>query len=135
MGFLIYILPILIAIGLGVAQFDAGKRQIAHLVELGLGPGHEVRFGDFSGSPFDLRLDDMTIRDAEGVWFDLDDFRFEWTPSALLRGRLVINELSLASLALERLPESEDEAPREKTERRFEIPGLPRPLRGLVIER
>lgn len=135
MGFLIYILPILIAIGLGVAQFDAGKRQIAHLVELGLGPGHEVRFGDFRGSPFDLRLDDMTIRDAEGVWFDLDDFRFEWTPSALLRGRLVINELSLASLALERLPESEDEAPREKTERRFEIPGLPRPLRGLVIER
>ncbi|WP_119462888.1 translocation/assembly module TamB domain-containing protein [Rhodospirillaceae bacterium SYSU D60014] len=135
MGFLVYLLPIVLAIVLGVAQFDFGKRQLAWLVELGLAPGNDVAFGDFSGSPFDLRLDDLTIRDAEGVWFDLDGFRFSWAPSALFRGRLAIEELSASSLTLERLPDAETAPPEPEERKPFEIPGLPTGLLGIAVDR
>lgn len=49
-------------------------------------------------------LETMTISDADGVWLTLENAALDWNRSALLRGRLEVEELSAERLSVQRPP-------------------------------
>lgn len=112
-----------------LAQAGAGKRVIADQLGRFLsGPDTTVRVHGLEGLvPFDFRLQRVSIADAEGPWLELDDAAIAWSPAALLRGRLEIDEIAARRLALLRLPRSEE------TEETGPLPELPRAIPPVVI--
>ena len=115
----------------GLAQTDAGKRLIAEQLGRALSSADTTaRLEGLGGLiPFDLRLERLRLADAEGPWLELDDARLSWSPAALLRGRLEIDELGARRLALLRLP------PGEETEETGALAELPRSIPPIVIRR
>jgi translocation and assembly module TamB len=118
----------------GFAQTAPGKQLIAGQIARALaGPGTTAEVIGLDGFvPFDLRLRRLALRDAAGPWLEVADLRLAWSPRALLRGRLEIEEVSAAELWLLRLPPS---GPADETEAPFRLPELPDRLPPLVIDK
>jgi translocation and assembly module TamB len=118
-------LVILLIVGVfGLAQTDFGKRMIAaQLSDLLSTPEMTVELTGLQGTvPFDMRLGRVTAADPSGIWLEVDDVRLAWSPSALLRGRIWIDQLSAARIGLDRLPPSE---PDPEPAAPFRLPELP----------
>jgi translocation and assembly module TamB len=111
------------------AQTTTGKRVIADQLGKALtSPDSMVQLEGLNGLiPFDMRLEQLRMDDAEGPWLELDGFEFSWSPAALLRGRLEIDEIGARRLALLRLP------PGEETEEAGPPAELPRSIPPVVI--
>ncbi|MBC08187.1 translocation/assembly module TamB domain-containing protein [Thalassospira sp.] len=79
----------------------------------------EFALGRIEGSLWTgLSLDQLTMdRDTDGLHLDLSDIAFDWSPSALLTGRLQIDRVSLATANII-LPDGtgSEPAPEEETE-------------------
>jgi len=89
------------------------------------GAGRTVDIQGFEGALSSrATLDRLTIADDEGIWLELTDAVLDWNRSALLRGRVEINELTAGSITLTRLPQAEEGAP-EPEASGFSIPELP----------
>ncbi|WP_375175614.1 translocation/assembly module TamB domain-containing protein [Pseudooceanicola sp.] len=70
--------------------------------------GRSVQIEGFRGALSSrATLDRLTIADDEGIWLELTGAVLDWNRSALLRGRLEINELTADTLTLTRLPEGD----------------------------
>lgn len=52
----------------------------------------------------DLRVARLTLRDSEGVWIEARDARLAWRPFELLRGRVEIDRIDAAEIAIARRP-------------------------------
>ncbi len=119
---------LLLAGTFAVAQTATGKWLIAELLGRALSSADTtVRLTGLDGLiPFDFRLAQLRMADAQGVWLELDDLRVSASPAALLRGRLDIEQLSARRLALHRLPQGE-EAGGEP------LPELPRSVPPVVV--
>lgn len=90
------------------------------------GAGREVNIVGFRGAlSSSAQLDQLTIADDEGVWLTLNDAQLDWRRAALLRGRLELDRLTVASVELVRLPATE--APPPEPEGGFRLPALPAP--------
>ncbi|HCY56439.1 MAG TPA: hypothetical protein DF715_13250, partial [Oceanicaulis sp.] len=64
------------------------------------------------GNLFDrLTARRITLSDEEGVWLELEEAVFEWTPAALLANTLDIAELSVQRASVLRRPVREEQAP------------------------
>lgn len=89
--------------------------------------GREVRISGFEGAlSSQATLDEMTIADAEGIWLTLRGVTLDWTRSALLRGRLEVNQLSADQIILPRLPVSKDGLDtKDAAAAPFALPDLP----------
>lgn len=101
------LLGVALAGGYAFLQSDSGRAWLVATVnETVSQPGQmEITLEGLSGTiPQDLRLERLTIADGEGPWLELTDLHLDWRPFALLRERLAIETLTLASLRLERLP-------------------------------
>jgi len=101
------VLVLLVAVLFLVAQTPWAKRRIASVVERALGEqtGSQVRIGSLRGTlPFSLALDDVSFEDKDGVWLQVDDFRVRWAPLALIRGRIIVHEITSSAITLERIP-------------------------------
>lgn len=62
-----------------------------------------------AGNPFDrLTAERITLSDENGVWLELEEAVFEWTPAALITNTLDIAELSVQRANVLRLPVRED---------------------------
>ncbi|MAQ85627.1 MAG: translocation/assembly module TamB [Maritimibacter sp.] len=89
--------------------------------------GRDVRIEGFSGAlSSNATLDSLTISDDDGVWLRLEGAVLNWNRSALLRGRVEVNELSAERLVIERVPDtgtSDDLPTPEATP--FALPDLP----------
>ncbi|WP_417248367.1 translocation/assembly module TamB domain-containing protein [Celeribacter sp.] len=73
------------------------------------GAGRDIRIDGFEGLlSARATLDQMTISDAEGVWFTMRDAVLDWDRTALLRGRLEIDEITAAEIIVARLPDAGD---------------------------
>jgi len=59
------------------------------------------------------------------IWLTLDDVVLEWNRSALLRGRVEIEELSAARISVPRLPVAEEDALPPAEAQGFALPELP----------
>lgn len=88
-------------------------------------PNMQIRLIGIEGSlSSDVRLERITISDDDGIWLTIEEPRLVWQRSALLRGRLVIDELSAASLEFVRPPLPDDSLP-EPEAGEFSVPQLP----------
>jgi len=87
--------------------------------------GREVRVKGFSGSlSAESTIEELTIADDGGVWITLRDVVLDWNQSALLRGRIEVNTLSVREILLPRFPKTDASTPSpEATE--FTLPELP----------
>jgi len=94
----------------GLAQTQAGKRQIVRFVSSSLEKegGVRVELGELRGLvPFDFRLDHLNLSDRAGRWMVAEGIVMRWSPLPLLRGRLRIREVSADKLAIDRAPRTE----------------------------
>ncbi|WP_428566176.1 MAG: translocation/assembly module TamB domain-containing protein [Solidesulfovibrio sp. DCME] len=92
-------LALLTPVGLGGAAFVAEKA-----IQAATGLTATIR--DVSGTlPFSLRVGRFALADGKGAWLIVSDAHFAWSPLALLRGRVVINDLSADIVRLRRPPD------------------------------
>ena len=121
--------PAVLALGLIAAPVPAqndGGGFLETLIEDNLsGAGRDVRIRGFEGAlSSTASLVELTIADENGVWLTLRDVTLDWNRSALLRGRLEVNELTAGEIILPRLPGSDPEAPAPEATP-FALPELP----------
>ncbi|MBO6723948.1 MAG: translocation/assembly module TamB domain-containing protein [Roseitalea sp.] len=88
-------------------------------------PNMQIRLIGIEGSlSSDVSLERITISDDDGIWLAIEEPRLVWQRAALLRGRLVIDELSAASLDFLRPPLPDDSLP-DPEAGGFSVPQLP----------
>jgi len=115
------------------AETDAARERglLQAFIEDNLsGAGRDVRISGFQGAlSSKASLEELTIADSDGIWLTLRDVTLEWTRSALLRGRLNVNQLTAQEIVLERLPNTQPGegaiAPEDAEARPFALPELP----------
>ncbi|MEI6098351.1 MAG: translocation/assembly module TamB domain-containing protein [Alphaproteobacteria bacterium] len=87
--------------------------------------GREVRITGFAGAlSAQATMAQMTIADDEGIWLTVKDVTLDWSRSALLSGRIVIDQFSAAEIDLVRMPNREPARPSPEA-RGFNLPNLP----------
>jgi translocation and assembly module TamB len=88
-----------------VGNTDTGRHQIEKLVARLT--GGNVQLSGLAGSfPSHLYLDELQLKDSSGVWLTAKRIELDWTPLAYLEGRLQIDRLQVASVDMQRLPQS-----------------------------
>lgn len=109
---------------LGYAQTGTGQAQLAALLTRQLStPEQQVELAGLSGFvPFDMGLANLRLRDALGVWLEVDDARLEVVVPALLKGEIAVKQMGARRVALHRLPPP---APPPQPEPPFSLPKLP----------
>ena len=124
------------------ANTERGQTWIAATLERALStPGAAASVQGLQGPlPQDARLARLVLRDREGAWLTLEDVRLTWSPLALLSGRLDLQAVTAARVALDRLPAGgpADETPDVETQTgAFELPDLPVAIRldRLAVDR
>ncbi len=105
---------------------DRDRGFLAGLIEDNLsGAGREVIITGFEGAlSSTASIEVMTIADDEGVWLRAEDLVLDWNRSALLRGRLEVEELSAGLISLVRPPMADPQAPAAEATP-FSLPDLP----------
>ncbi|MCD1617634.1 translocation/assembly module TamB domain-containing protein [Salipiger manganoxidans] len=124
---LLLLLPLLLLTAPpATAQDEEGGGFLERLIEDSLsGEGFQVSITGFQGAlSSQASLERLTIADQTGVWLTLENAVLDWQRSALLRGRLEVNELSAERLVIDRLPEGEATPPSPEA-RGFSLPDLP----------
>lgn len=107
---------------------DSDRGFIQGLLEDALSaPGRNVRLTGFAGALSSrATIDEITVTDPDGVWFTATDVALTWSRSALLAGRIEIDEISAREIALPRLPlPAESETPQPEAGGAFALPDLP----------
>ncbi len=90
-----------------VIQTDSAKHFLARKLTqvLSASPGRKVQIEGISGRiPLDIRIKHVAVSDRNGPWLELQDARLKWSPSALLRGKIQVDQLHAAALTLDRFP-------------------------------
>jgi len=108
------------------AQED-DKGYLTRLLQDSLGgEGRDVQIDGFAGAfSSEATIEQITFADAQGIWLKLEDVVLNWNRSALLRGRIEIEELSTARISLPRLPVAEEDALPPAEAQGFALPDLP----------
>ncbi|WP_322867772.1 hypothetical protein U5922_017085 [Aquicoccus sp. G2-2] len=111
------------------AQTDEGDRgYIQGLLEDALSaPGRTVRMEGFAGALSSrATIDKITVTDPEGVWLTASDLVLVWNRSALLRGEVDIDEITIGEIDLPRRPvPAETPLPAPEASGAFALPELP----------
>jgi translocation and assembly module TamB len=109
-----------------VAQ-DEDKGFLTRSIQDALsGAGRTVSIDGFQGAlSSSASFDRMTIADKDGIWLTLEDVTLVWTRSALLRGRLEVDQLTAAKLDIPRLPLPDENALPQAEATPFSLPDLP----------
>ncbi|WP_135501570.1 translocation/assembly module TamB domain-containing protein [Roseovarius aestuariivivens] len=91
------------------------------------GAGRSVTVTGFQGAlSSNATMQELTIADEDGVWFTMRGASLVWSRSALLAGRLEVEELTAERIELVRLPQSEEQVSTEDTQAwEFKLPDLP----------
>ena len=99
---------------------------VSKIQELLSGAGRQVSIDGFQGALSSAAsFDRMTISDSEGIWLILEDVVLDWNRSALLRGRLEVEELSAGRIDIPRLPKGEEQVLPDAEATPFTLPKLP----------
>lgn len=94
--------------------------------ELLSGAGRDVNIVGFTGALSSAAsFERLTIADADGIWLSMEDVVLNWSRSALLRGRLEVQELSAARIDMPRLPKAEEDTLPDAEAKPFTFPQLP----------
>ena len=109
-------------------QSERDRDYLTGLLEDNLSAaGRSIRIDGFSGALSSrATFDTMTISDDEGVWLTISEGAISWTRSALLSGRIEIEELSAKSIDWPRLPVARPGSdPATPEVKPFALPELP----------
>ncbi len=91
--------------GTAMAQEDDRGYLTAFLEDNLSSAGQKVTITGFEGALSSrASMQRLQIADDTGVWITLDDVVLDWSRSSLLSGEVVVNELSAATITLDRLP-------------------------------
>ncbi len=82
--------------------------------------------------PFDIRLERLTMGDAEGDWLMAEDITLRWSPISLLSGKIRVKEISARTMEIDRGPMGVEEVEREAP---AAPPRFPSWLSALVLEK
>lgn len=121
------LLIVLAAMPLAIAQDEEAERsQFERFIEEQISsPTMQIRLIGLEGAlSRDVSLNRITVSDEDGVWLTIEQPRLRWRRSALLRGRLEIEELAADSLDFTRPPIADGSLPAPEA-RRFALPDLP----------
>lgn len=111
-----------------IAQDNDDRGYIQGLLEDALsGPGRTVTLHGFAGALSSrATIEKITVTDEQGIWVTAEDVAMVWTRTALLRGRIKIDEISIGRIDLPRAPvPSETELPAAASGDPFALPSLP----------
>jgi translocation and assembly module TamB len=99
------LLALLIGSVLILGNSRMGREQIQKLTARLT--GGQVQLTGLAGSfPSHLTLAQLQLRDAGGVWLTATGIELDWTPLAYLEGRLQVDRLQVATVDMQRLPQS-----------------------------
>lgn len=107
---------------------DDDRGYIQGLLEDALsGPGRTVTIDGFAGALSSrATIEKITVTDQQGVWVTAEDIAMVWTRTALLRGRIKIDEISIGRIDLPRKPlPTEQDLPAAASTEPFSLPSLP----------
>ncbi|MGR3662975.1 MAG: hypothetical protein ACU0CA_17610, partial [Paracoccaceae bacterium] len=124
---LLFIFLLCLTAGTVIAQdVEDDKGFITRMLQDNLsGAGRVVTIDGFAGALSSrARIERLTIADATGVWFIIENIVLDWNRLALLSGRLDVNELSADNIELLRLPETTSTGPAPEASV-FSLPELP----------
>ena len=109
-----------------VAQDDEGEGYLTRLIQDNLsGDDRIVDIQGFQGALSSrASVDRITVADSEGVWLQLDNVVLDWNRSALLRGRIDVQELTAELVRVERAPVPGANVPTPEAQP-FSLPDLP----------
>jgi translocation and assembly module TamB len=105
LGGLVLLLLLLVGAVLILGNTAAGRVQIEKLTARLTG-GHVQLSGLAGAFPSHLTLEQLRLSDTAGVWLTARKIELDWTPLAYLEDRLQIDRLHVATLDMERLPQS-----------------------------
>ncbi|WP_415182389.1 translocation/assembly module TamB domain-containing protein [Phaeovulum sp.] len=108
-------------------QTERDRSYLTGLLEDNLsGAGRTIRIDGFAGALSSrATFDQMTIADDQGVWLTINKGAISWTRSALLAGRLEIDELSAEEILVPRLPGTDTGGAPTPEAKPFALPELP----------
>lgn len=112
-------------------QAERDRGFLTGLIEDNLsGAGREVIITGFQGALSSAAsIEVMTIADEDGVWLRAENLVLDWNRSALLRGRLEVEELSAELIELTRPPQAGPGEPPAAEATPFSLPELPVSIR------
>ena len=110
-------------------QEDRDRGFLTRLIEDNISaPGLSVRLDGFEGALSSrATLESLEVSDDQGTWLVMEDVVLDWNRTALLRGRLEVEELTAALIRVERapLPAEGVEALPDAGSSGFSLPNLP----------
>ncbi len=129
------LLVLCLAAVFALAQTAPGKRFIAAQLSSMLStPESTIKIESLHGwIPIDLKIGRLQLADGKGVWLEADGIAADWSPSALMSGRLQIDLLGADRLHLTRVPESSEDEIDEDDKEPFKLPELPTSLTAITI--
>jgi hypothetical protein len=131
------LLPLLLLASSALAQDQAERDRgfLTGLIEDNLSStARQVVVEGFEGAlSTRATVERLTIADAEGVWLDARDLTLDWDRTALLGGRIEIEELSAGSIEILRAPVPDPETVTPEATR-FSLPDLPVAVRIGALE-
>jgi len=95
--------------GLGIAA-NFEPRLVERMVPKITGGAVVVR-GLAGRFPDAFGLSHLDLRDSEGAWLEIEDLALDWSPLALLSGRVRIDNLRAARVVVRRLPGESQKSP------------------------
>jgi translocation and assembly module TamB len=127
LGAVFAVLVVALAGGFLFLQSDAGKQWLAgRLAQVLSSPDSTVAIEGLAGSvPFDLTVDRITVSDRTGPWLEIDRAQIAIDGSALWHRELAIRALTVARVAVSRMPETASEPQKPSAGIDLSLPKLP----------
>ncbi len=128
MRFLAIVLALLLPLGALAQDSERDRGFIQGLLEDALSaPGRSIRMEGFAGALSSrATIERITVTDPEGVWLTASDLVLVWNRSALLRGQIAIDEITIGQIELPRQPAPAKNAmPSPEASGAFALPDLP----------
>ncbi|MFP4127419.1 MAG: translocation/assembly module TamB domain-containing protein [Desulfonatronovibrio sp.] len=117
------LLMVFLILAIAFVQTSPGQRYLEKTLNglLIWDKGQVVITGISGKIPFNLELENISIKDSRGEWLSISNARLRWSLSKLLRGKIHIYELGAAKALLSELPTSES---REKEKKQMDLEDL-----------
>ncbi len=110
------------------AQFLAG--QLENLLST---EDRQVKIEGLSGAlSGNVRIETVTVADRDGVWLTARDLALDWSPLALIRKNVQIQNLSAASITLARLPRASTQT-EDTSSGGFSLPDITADVKRIAI--
>lgn len=111
-------------------QFVAN--QIANLIST---ENAQVQITGLSGALTGaLRIEEVTVSDADGVYLTASDLALDWSPLALARSNVQVQNLSAGQITLTRLPGSAPQDPDAEPLSGFQLPNITADIQRIAID-